>query len=216
MQPVSTNSAIASTDYYAVVKGMPFDEKAGEYTQSIWRPANGVTARFNRFPIKVRLPQSSPESWRKSLDESMKKWGAYIPLKVASQNEPADIEITWENHFADNRLLGITRMQVLQGHLQVRVYQLRPTFYPPDIPERVLKNVSLHEMGHAIGLFGHSENPSDVMFASELFSGKGKAAQAKPGNITQRDLNTLRKLYEAPQMGPNINTSKPMEWTYSP
>lgn len=216
MAPVSTNAAIASTDFYAVVKGMPFDERAGDYSQSIWRPASGITARFSRFPIKVRLPQSSPESWRKSLDESMKRWGAYIPLKVASQNEPADIEMTWENHFADNRLLGITRMQVLQGHLQVRVYLLRPTFYPPDIPERVLKNVSLHEMGHAIGLFGHSENPADVMFASELFSGKGKAAQAKPGNITQKDLNTLRKLYEAPPMGPNINTLKPMEWSYSP
>ncbi len=215
MAPVGTNPNIAQTDYFAVVKGIPYDEKAGDYMQAIWRPPGIASARFSRFPLKIRLPQSSPESWRKYLDESIKKWGGFIPLKVAAQNETADIEITWENHFADNRLLGITRLQILQGHQQVRVYLLRPTFYPPDVPERILKNVSMHEIGHAVGLFGHSDNPQDVMFASELFSGKGKAALAKPGNITQRDINTLKKIYECPPMGANVSTTKPMEWTFT-
>lgn len=213
MAPVGTNPNITQTDYFAVVKGIPYDEKAGDYMSAIWRPPGIASARFSRFPLKVRLPQSSPESWRKYLDETIKKWGSFIPLKVATQTEPADIEITWENHFADNRLLGITRLQILQGHQQVRVYLLRPTFYPPDVPERILKNVSMHEVGHAVGLFGHSDSPPDVMFASELFSGKGKAALAKPGNITQRDINTLKKIYECPPMGANVSTAKPMEWT---
>lgn len=213
MAPVGTNANVTQSDYFLVVKGMPYDEKAGDYLSSIWRPPGISSARFSRFPLKVRLPQSSPESWRKYLDETIKKWGSYIPLKVASPNEPADIEITWENHFADNRLLGITRLQILQGHMQVRIYLLRPTFYPPDVPERILKNVAMHEIGHSVGLFGHSDNPQDVMYAGELFSGKGKAALAKPGSITQRDLNTLKKLYECPPMGANVSTSKPMEWT---
>ena len=213
MAPVGSNPNIAQTDYFAVVKGIPFDEKAGDYLAQVWRPPGIATARFSRFPIKIRLPQSSPESWRKYLDETIKKWGSYIPLKTATANEPADIELTWENHFADNKLLGITRLQILQGHMQVRIYLLRPTFYPPDVPERILKNVAMHEIGHGIGLFGHSDGPQDVMYAGELFSGKGKAALAKPGNITQRDLNTLKKIYECPPMGANINTPKPMEWT---
>lgn len=213
MAPVGANPNVGQADYFVVVKGMPYDEKAGDYLSAIWRPPGISSARFSRFPLKVRLPQSSPESWRKYLDETIKKWGSYIPLKVASQNEPADIELTWENHFADNKLLGITRLQILQGHMQVRVYLLRPTFYPPDVPERILKNVAMHEIGHSIGLFGHSDNSQDVMFAGELFSARGKAALAKPGNITQRDLNTLKKIYECPPMGANVNTAKPMEWT---
>lgn len=46
-----------------------------------------------------------------------------------------------------------------------------------------------HEFGHALGLWGHSPNPQDVMFAAQV---------AQPGRVSARDVNTLMRVYEQP------------------
>jgi predicted Zn-dependent protease len=46
-----------------------------------------------------------------------------------------------------------------------------------------------HEFGHALGIWGHSPNPEDVMFAAQV---------AQPGSVSARDLNTLMRVYEQP------------------
>ncbi len=47
----------------------------------------------------------------------------------------------------------------------------------------------LHEMGHALGIWGHSPDPGDIMYAR--VTGKDPA-------LSDRDRNTLRKLYSRP------------------
>ncbi len=60
----------------------------------------------------------------------------------------------------------------------------------PDTGEKFDNNMilttAMHEVGHAIGIQGHSPNNSDLMSAVNHSGVK---------NITQRDLNTLKKLY---------------------
>ncbi len=51
-------------------------------------------------------------------------------------------------------------------------------------------DVMLHEMGHALGLTGHSPHSEDVMFA-------GVQADREPG-LSARDRATLRALYRRP------------------
>ncbi|NJN62779.1 MAG: peptidase [Coleofasciculaceae cyanobacterium RL_1_1] len=46
-----------------------------------------------------------------------------------------------------------------------------------------------HEFGHALGIWGHSPNPQDVMFAAQV---------AQPGTVSTRDVNTLMRVYEQP------------------
>jgi predicted Zn-dependent protease len=56
--------------------------------------------------------------------------------------------------------------------------------YP--LPDREIAETVLHEIGHGLGLDGHSSNPRDIMFYA--------AAQGQ-GGLTARDMNTLQKLY---------------------
>lgn len=50
--------------------------------------------------------------------------------------------------------------------------------------EQVSKLV-LHELGHAIGIWGHSKDPTDIMYTHPIVS-----------RLSQRDINTVRKLYK--------------------
>ncbi len=53
---------------------------------------------------------------------------------------------------------------------------------------QVLTRSCLHEMGHALGMNGHSPNDHDVMFPSANMDGKVM--------LSERDRNTIRKLYQ--------------------
>lgn len=46
-----------------------------------------------------------------------------------------------------------------------------------------------HEFGHALGIWGHSSNPEDVMFPAQV---------AEPGQVSTRDVNTLMRVYAQP------------------
>ena len=54
--------------------------------------------------------------------------------------------------------------------------------------DSIMKLLSLHELGHAIGIWGHSDNPNDIMFDT---------LDAQTG-LSARDINTINRLYDLP------------------
>ncbi|MDZ4835116.1 MAG: matrixin family metalloprotease [Candidatus Melainabacteria bacterium] len=56
----------------------------------------------------------------------------------------------------------------------------------PDFRIMLLKNIVTHELGHALGLLGHSTEKSDMMYT----------VTDENSRISKRDINTLSKLYE--------------------
>jgi predicted Zn-dependent protease len=80
-----------------------------------------------------------------------------------------------------------------------------------------LQPVFLHEVGHALGIFGHSDSDKDVMQPQELalFGGKrtGKTIKVRFGGITARDVNTLKRIYELPALPQTFSLMQPLEWS---
>lgn len=182
----STKSAIGSnSDFEMVVKAIPANAKAGDYFDSVVKFPADTVARWESFPVSVHLPDQSPESWEQGLKSSMQKWGQYIPLRQVSPGESADIEVVWVNHLPP-RTLGMTRLQVAHGKMQVTISLLRPTYYLPEVPERALQGAFLHGLGHGLGIFGHSKVKGDIMYATEVPMKKEAQAPTKlkvPGRL---------------------------------
>ena len=59
----------------------------------------------------------------------------------------------------------------------------------PDQAPQYLHAAARHELGHALGIWGHSRSPTDVMYFSQV---------RQPPPISARDLNTLKRVYEQP------------------
>ena len=60
----------------------------------------------------------------------------------------------------------------------------------------MITKVLLHEIGHALGLHGHSPNPQDVMFPA--------ATSAQFATLSKRDINTIRIVYNLPPADPQV------------
>lgn len=58
-----------------------------------------------------------------------------------------------------------------------------------DQAPEYLQAAARHELGHALGLWGHSQAQTDVMYFSQV---------RQPPPLSPRDLNTLKRVYEQP------------------
>lgn len=72
----------------------------------------------------------------------------------------------------------------------------RGRYYPQD----AVYTFVLHEIAHALGVMGHSQNPNDLMYMSNMAS----VATGQQAAISEADLNTLYLLYA---MVPDITNS---------
>jgi predicted Zn-dependent protease len=199
----------ANADIENVIRSIPQKPAVGDYFAGINKFNNGAVARWTSFPVLVHLPQGSPSNWQKTLEESVSSWGKFIPVRVASPSEAADIEIAWINHLPP-RTFGQTNLEVFNGRMRVTVYLLRPTYYLPNTPERMLHKTAEHEVGHALGIFGHSPDSSDLMYQ---FDSANAVNSTKDNGISPRDLNTLKHIYESPALPPGFQSPHPMGWS---
>ena len=60
-----------------------------------------------------------------------------------------------------------------------------------ELSQEEMRTVCVHEFGHAIGLWGHSPHPGDICFPT--------ATAQQP---SERDIATLRRLYNTPLNAP--------------
>jgi predicted Zn-dependent protease len=208
----SAATAISGSDAARIIQGMPDHPKSGDYLSSIRELGSNFYPHWSTYPVRVHLPQDSPDTWRKELEGGVDSWNSLVPLSIVTPNQPEDIEVIWVNHLVP-RLLGITRLIVTDGKLRSQIFLLRPTFYLREVPERALSQVFLHELGHALGLAGHSDTKNDIMYPVEVTpDGKISVNGSKNPVISPRDVNTLKHIYSSPPVPANFSLPSPVEW----
>jgi hypothetical protein len=158
----------------------------------------------DRMPLRVHLPEppgdaipgASREAVRQAVVDAVESWSDAVrpgvpAFRFVESSWRADLRFRWTKQFRDLRL-GETRAPTTET-FRIRSIQLA-TQWDPRVaaPLGGLACVVRHEVGHALGLWGHSPEPGDLMFAAYF---DFVHASRDGCRQTERDLETLRLLY---------------------
>ncbi len=162
----------------------------------------GLRWSKQKMPVRVYLqPSSTVPGYRPSFEEilrsSFKTWSeaanGNFEFKFVDSANDADIYAKWTNDtknvasIAEGGDVKFKHGPTGLNHVDLTILTLNPSKDQP-LTDELVSWISLHEVGHSIGLLGHSSNPKDVMFVS--------APQvAELPNLSQRDKTTIVKLY---------------------
>lgn len=139
-------------------------------------------------------------SFSSILKQCFEEWGTKTNRKVAFQlvdnKKDADIDCFFTNDFGqvDSPSEAGETQEYFDSaghfkHCTIILLTVNATSYLTP-SESDIRAVSLHEIGHSVGLMGHSPLPADIMFCTAPDDTEVRVPQ-----LTQRDLNTLMKLY---------------------
>ncbi len=170
---------------------------AGDYLAAI---SSGALAKWkNADKIRVFIKDgSSVEGYRPEFEESLRQafddWNTLTDGKIGFLfvNDPANAQmtVTWTSDLhapalkAEAGLAKTTYGADGLGTAEILLLTVDP-FKEGPIARNYLYNVCLHEIGHSLGLQGHSPYPDDIM-APSLYVQHG---------LSDRDINTVLLLY---------------------
>jgi len=118
---------------------------------------------------------------------------------VYVESSGADIDCIWTadaNQFVNSAEAGETRLsmsksgKIVHGNIEILTVPMEQTL---PLTDNRLRKICLHEVGHVLGLTGHTRNPDDIMFFTPV------EIADRHTELKSRDINTLVRLYSTPQ-----------------
>jgi predicted Zn-dependent protease len=169
---------------------------------------------WSEFPIRTYIepseevqPNSAPSA-NKAIRAAIQDWTVYLPITVVEQPEAADIiirrsppplRITPRQNPSEKPSLELERVRSAETRYTLYLRQVGDgppmlshrciIFLNPRQTASYLQSAVRHELGHALGIWGHSPAPTDTMYFSQV---------RNPAAISPRDVNTLKRIYEQP------------------
>lgn len=176
-----------------------------DYLERITENGRRVRWALSKMPLKLYIEQAPSgirnfqpaftSDVRRGMDVWCAALGHQLSYALVSNKDEADIRVSWTNtidtrgHNGDGGTAytaGLMLPHIRDDRLEYMEVKIA-TFDIHGKPQtsEVIYAVAIHEIGHSLGLLGHSDNPGDIMYAENQ-------------HVTQpslRDTNTIRRLY---------------------
>ncbi|MGF1601684.1 MAG: matrixin family metalloprotease [Thermosynechococcaceae cyanobacterium] len=168
----------------------------GDYFDQV-KPTRAGYLVWSHFPIQVYVgPATAPtpnadEIWQRAVTVALRDWQQYLPLAFTNQPEQADITINQVDpqQRSGNRVRSAeTRYRLYVNERHQFAHRSTVTIRPNQTEAYITAAVR-HELGHALGIWGHSQSATDALYFSQV---------PTPPPISPRDINTLKRVYEQP------------------
>lgn len=171
---------------------------------------------WSTFPVKVYLQPPDEDqdlaqtarskAWYEAVSQSLQEWALYLPLELVAAPEAADITILRvapalqrpSPNVAQSPLDRLPRIRSAETRYEIYVNRAGETAtlahrftiqLSPNQTVDYTKATARHELGHALGIWGHSSLQTDALYFSQV---------RNPPTISERDVNTLKRIYEQP------------------
>ena len=183
---------------------------SGNYFKQIESTPLGYLV-WSQFPVKVYVEESISkentaanrrfQQWTAAVRKAIAEWNVYFPLSEVRQ-DTADIVVLRSQPEREVKLNPDTGLFDIPRAIAA---QTNYEFYLTDEPAKIALRMTVqvgsnfaresllatirHELGHALGIWGHSPAESDALYFSQV---------KEPPPISPRDINTLKKIYQQP------------------
>lgn len=172
-------------------------QNSGDYFSQVKLTKVGYLV-WSQFPIKVYIETAEKlnQVWLEAILKAVQEWNNYLPLQVV------------ESKAADIRILPKVPPLQTNNFLRARSAQTRYDLYinnsskpsavlshyctiflNPHQTSKYIQAAARHELGHALGIWGHSPLVSDALYFSQV---------SDLVTISARDINTLKRVYQQP------------------
>lgn len=172
------------------------------------------------FPLKIYFENldSVPPYYKENIDRALKQWTdrtTFVKFVETNDIKTANIVITFADLPEDVCSGGICMYTVaytdpiissdgLLERMNLTFYKTNPR--KENFSSREIYNTALHELGHTLGIMGHSDKKSDLMYSSNENNMNMYALYRSDFQyLSNRDLETLALLY---RMEPTITNVK--------
>jgi predicted Zn-dependent protease len=169
---------------------------------------------WTEFPVRVAIDPAGDSRWQTAVHRGVEAWQPYFPIEIVSPTDSRSAQIRIQaTRFKITRPPGSkelpriraaeTRYEILPIEPQAPQAKLQHQMtiaLPPGQADGVMESAARHEMGHALGIWGHSIDSEDVMYFAQVKT---------PPPISARDLRTLKRIYEQPtRIGGEVPVAK--------
>jgi len=187
-----------------------YDSSTGDYYRDIAELSE--SRKWNSFPVKVAFGNVPEVNWAQGAREAFGIWKEMLPLELVAEPQEADIRFNWEGGEdmeagAAGEETDWVQFRRVGGELTGRKVAVVSVNLSRRWSKDEMRAIVLHELGHALAIAGHSPSKGDIMYwqvqeknrrvsvPGVIYPLNFKSLVSQP---SQRDLNTLIRLYNTP------------------
>ena len=180
-------------------------------------PINQKIVRWGKMPVTYTFVYEDdsdvPEYFKVEIENAFSEWSKALKGKVyfTRNHEMPNIVIKFKSHNpapkGSNRFIAAYTVPRIIGDELIR---FDIDFYLKDtrgeyFSQNYIYNTALHEITHALGIMGHSDNKSNILYMS---SKPENVVFDKRDKLSPADIITMKLLYDTK---PNITNSNQIE-----
>ncbi len=180
-----------------------YEETFGDYFPRIAKSKNNETLRWTHFPVLIYIEKPGKKGIEEYAKHAIKIWNKNLDLSITNDKEAADIIISWNPDRTCTTKPVLTEKKFSKFKVLINIGKYHKSPY--------LHKIIAHQLGHAFGIWGHSNSPLDLMydfheikkdidFKSTKESPLRRSIKHAKDAPAARDLNTLIKIYNSPSI----------------